>query len=48
MATHGRTGLARMVVGSVTERVLHDGSIPLLLVHSGRNGQSGDRGISGN
>ena len=44
MATHGRTGLARMVIGSVTERVLHEASVPLLLVHPGRNGQSGARG----
>jgi nucleotide-binding universal stress UspA family protein len=31
MATHGRTGLRRWVVGSVADRVLHHGRTPLLL-----------------
>jgi nucleotide-binding universal stress UspA family protein len=32
MATHGRTGLRRLVLGSVTEAVLRELSVPLLLV----------------
>jgi nucleotide-binding universal stress UspA family protein len=32
MATHGRTGLARAVLGSVAQEVLHDTRLPLLLV----------------
>ncbi len=32
MATHGRTGLRRIVVGSVTTRVVHDASCPILTV----------------
>jgi nucleotide-binding universal stress UspA family protein len=32
MTTHGRTGITRMVVGSVTESVLRDAQIPLLVV----------------
>jgi nucleotide-binding universal stress UspA family protein len=32
MATHGRTGLGRLFLGSVADRVLRRGSIPLLLV----------------
>lgn len=32
MATHGRTGLARTLVGSVALRVLHLGQLPVLLV----------------
>jgi nucleotide-binding universal stress UspA family protein len=32
MATHGRTGLARLVLGSVATRVLQDASVPLVLV----------------
>jgi nucleotide-binding universal stress UspA family protein len=32
MATHGRTGLSRMTVGSVAGNVLRKGSAPLLLV----------------
>jgi nucleotide-binding universal stress UspA family protein len=32
MRTHGRAGLARAVLGSITERVLAAGSVPLLLV----------------
>jgi nucleotide-binding universal stress UspA family protein len=32
MATHGRTGLAQAVFGSVAKSVLHHGDLPLLLV----------------
>lgn len=32
MATHGRSGLARLALGSITERVLHATSLPLLVV----------------
>lgn len=32
MATHGRTGLQRWVMGSVADRVLHTVTVPLLLV----------------
>jgi nucleotide-binding universal stress UspA family protein len=32
MSTHGRTGLARLVFGSVAENVLHHASCPVLLV----------------
>lgn len=32
MATHGRTGLARLVLGSVAERVVETGTAPVLLV----------------
>jgi nucleotide-binding universal stress UspA family protein len=32
MASHGRTGLRRAVVGSVTGAVLHSGSTPVLVV----------------
>jgi nucleotide-binding universal stress UspA family protein len=32
MSTHGRTGLGRWAFGSVTERVLRAGSVPVLLV----------------
>jgi len=32
MATHGRTGLRRLVLGSVTEAVLPELTVPLLLV----------------
>jgi nucleotide-binding universal stress UspA family protein len=31
MATHGRTGVARMALGSVAADLLHDSSVPLLL-----------------
>lgn len=34
MATHGRSGMARMLHGSAAERVLHDAPCPLLLVHA--------------
>ncbi|MDO8473035.1 MAG: universal stress protein [Dehalococcoidia bacterium] len=34
MATHGRSGPARWVMGSVADKVLHEGTAPLLLVRS--------------
>lgn len=34
MSTHGRTGLARFVYGSVAERVLRHGSRPILLLRA--------------
>jgi nucleotide-binding universal stress UspA family protein len=36
MATHGRTGLARWALGSVTERVLHATALPVLIVRPQR------------
>ncbi|GHF61290.1 nucleotide-binding universal stress UspA family protein [Deinococcus metalli] len=33
MATHGRTGLAHLILGSVAERVVHGAGVPVLLVH---------------
>jgi nucleotide-binding universal stress UspA family protein len=32
MATHGRTGVARWALGSITERVLHATTLPMLIV----------------
>lgn len=32
MSTHGRSGVGRWVLGSVADRVLHEGNTPLLLV----------------
>jgi nucleotide-binding universal stress UspA family protein len=32
MATHGRGGIQHFVMGSITERVLHHGNLPLLIV----------------
>jgi nucleotide-binding universal stress UspA family protein len=37
MATHGRGGIQRWVLGSVAERVLHTTKVPLLIVHSVRS-----------
>ena len=34
MSTHGRTGIARWVLGSVADKVLHGAGIPILLVRS--------------
>jgi len=33
MATHGRTGVQRMTLGSVADRVLQHGRAPIVLVH---------------
>ena len=35
MSTHGRGGLARITLGSVTDRVLHTASNPMLIVRAG-------------
>lgn len=34
MATHGRTGLGRLVLGSITEQVLHRLHVPVLLMRA--------------
>ncbi|HLF94644.1 MAG TPA: universal stress protein [Planctomycetota bacterium] len=36
MATHGRRGISRLVSGSVTEEVLRDAPVPMLIVNGGR------------
>ena len=33
MATHGRSGLARAVIGSVTDRVMREATIPVIVIH---------------
>ena len=33
MATHGRTGIGRLALGSVAEQVLRSARIPVLMVH---------------
>lgn len=38
MSTHGRRGLAHLVLGSVAERVVREASCPVLTVH-GRNSE---------
>ena len=32
MSSHGRSGVARLVMGSVTERVLRGTSVPILVI----------------
>ena len=36
MATHGRSGLGRAILGSVAEAVVHHSKVPVLLVRSGQ------------
>ena len=36
MTTHGRSGLSRLVTGSVTEEVLRKATVPLLVVRAGK------------
>ncbi|HET9017642.1 MAG TPA: universal stress protein [Thermomicrobiaceae bacterium] len=44
MATHGRSGLARLVFGSVAERILKLGQTPVMVIHPrGEAAESGDR-----
>jgi nucleotide-binding universal stress UspA family protein len=42
MATHARGALGRALLGSVAESVLHDGGLPVLLVHPHRAGRVPD------
>jgi nucleotide-binding universal stress UspA family protein len=42
MATHGRTGMARLMMGSVTTAVLRHADVPLLVVGPARIGLSVD------
>jgi nucleotide-binding universal stress UspA family protein len=37
MATHGRTGLSRILLGSVAEKVAHNSEAPVLLLRGGTN-----------
>jgi nucleotide-binding universal stress UspA family protein len=42
MATRGRKGLTRLVLGSVAESVLRDSPIPMLLVRPKSEGEGGE------
>lgn len=33
MSTHGRTGVKRLLMGSIAEQVVHDSHIPVILIH---------------
>lgn len=44
MATHGRTGLGRAVLGSVTDQVLRESGLPLLMVRPREEGKGGGSG----
>jgi nucleotide-binding universal stress UspA family protein len=39
MATHGRTGLARFALGSVADRLVREGTVPVLLVRRATAGE---------
>ena len=41
MATHGRTGLSHMILGSITQRVLRTSTLPLLVVRPAAVAQGG-------
>jgi nucleotide-binding universal stress UspA family protein len=40
MGTHGRHGLAHLLLGSVAERVLRDAPCPVLTAHAQPQGQA--------
>jgi nucleotide-binding universal stress UspA family protein len=40
MATHGRTGLKRVLAGSVADQILRHASVPILLLHPFEKGSS--------
>lgn len=37
MSTHGRTGMQRLLLGSIAEQVVHDSPIPVLLIRPAQN-----------
>ncbi len=39
VGTHGRSGLKRMVLGSVAEKLIRDGHFPVLVAHENRLGE---------
>ncbi len=41
MSTHGRSGLSRWVYGSVADRVLRGGAVPVLLIRTTQDAPSG-------
>ncbi len=43
MSTHGRGGLQRLMMGSVTERVLHSSKLPMLIVRPQRTASYGNK-----
>ena len=43
MSTHGRGGLERLMMGSVTERVLHSSKLPMLIVRPQRTASYGNK-----
>ena len=42
LTTHGRTGLARWMMGSITDKIARGSALPLLIVRSFRSGTQGD------
>ena len=47
MGTHGRTGIRRAVLGSVTEKVIRNAPCPVLSVHCPELSQTADRPAEG-
>lgn len=47
MGTHGRTGLRRLLIGSVTESVMRTASVPVIAVHESTAGAEQMRVIAG-
>lgn len=43
MSTHGRTGLAHILMGSVTEKVVRDALCPVFSIHQPRNRKETER-----
>jgi nucleotide-binding universal stress UspA family protein len=45
MSTHGRTGLAHMLMGSVTEQVVRNAACPVFSVHPPKSRKEADRAV---
>jgi nucleotide-binding universal stress UspA family protein len=47
MTTHGRTGLGRLLFGSVAERILHGATVPVLVLRTPRSALTTEMATSG-
>jgi nucleotide-binding universal stress UspA family protein len=45
MSTHGRTGLAHVLMGSVTEQVVRNAACPVFSVHPPKSRKEADRAV---
>lgn len=45
MSTHGRTGMLRLLLGSVAEQVVHESQIPVMLIRPHQGAPAGENAL---